>query len=280
MIRWDQGRLAEMEAPITDLATRFPAMPVLRCMRALVLWHSGRGDEAAAELAQLCLNRAAALPWDQLWLGSVTTLAELAILLSDHAHATFLYDLLLPYAERTVMMGVPNCMGAAATYLGGLAALTGRPKEARQHFANGLAINERLGIRPFLVRTQLRFATLLFDGESQANQVQAFELLRQAQATAQELGMAYHLAPIASSLAQISSTPAPSRPLKANLAGLTPREVEVLRLIVAGHSTKAMALTLVISVPTVERHITHIYEKLGISSRAEATALAVRQGLA
>jgi hypothetical protein len=258
MIRWDQGRLAEMEAPITDLATRFPAMPVLRCMRALVLWHSGRGDEAAAELAQLC--------WDQLWLGSVTTLAELAILLSDHAHATFLYDLLLPYAERTVMMGVPNCMGAAATYLGGLAALTGRPKEARQHFANGLAINERLGIRPFLVRTQLRFATLLFDGESQANQVQAFELLRQAQATAQELGMAYHLAPIASSLAKISSTPAPSRPLKANLAGLTPREVEVLRLIVAGHSTKAMALTLVISVPTVER--------------AEATALAVRQGLA
>lgn len=280
MIRWEQGRLAEMEAPITDLAARFPAMPVLRCMRALVLWHNGRADEAAAELAKICANRAAALPWDQLWLGSVATLAELAILLSDHAHAAFLYDLLLPYGERNVMMGVPNCLGAAATYLGGLAALTGRPREARQHFENGLAINERLGIRPFLVRTQLRFAMLLLHNDPQTNRLQALGLLRQAQATAHELGMAYHLAQISSSLAQIPSTPAPSRSSGANPAGLTQREIEVLRLIAAGHSTKAMATALSISVPTVERHITHIYEKLGISSRAEATAVALRQGLA
>jgi DNA-binding CsgD family transcriptional regulator len=36
----------------------------------------------------------------------------------------------------------------------------------------------------------------------------------------------------------------------------------------------------VISVPTVERHITHIYEKIGARSRAEATAYALRHGLA
>jgi DNA-binding NarL/FixJ family response regulator len=56
--------------------------------------------------------------------------------------------------------------------------------------------------------------------------------------------------------------------------------VEVLRLIAAGQSTKEIAATLVISIPTVERHITHIYEKIEVRSRAKATAYALRHGLA
>jgi DNA-binding CsgD family transcriptional regulator len=279
MIRWDQGRLAEMEATLTDLAARFPAMPVLRCMRALALWHGGRVDEAAAELAQLCTNQAAVLPWDQLWLGSVATLAEVAILLADPTHATLLYELLAPYSERNVMMGVPNCLGATATYLGGLAALTGRLKEALHHFEAGLTINARLGIRPFLVRTQFRYAMLLLHNNQSTDRAQALDLLRQAQATVEQIGMAALSGQIESLLAAIPSPP-PFRAPETNPAGLTPRELEVLRLIAAGHSTKAMAALLVVSVPTVERHITHIYEKLGVSGRAEATAFALRQGLA
>jgi ATP/maltotriose-dependent transcriptional regulator MalT len=62
--------------------------------------------------------------------------------------------------------------------------------------------------------------------------------------------------------------------------GLTPREAEVLRLIAAGRTSREIAAHLVVSLATVERHITHIYEKLGVRGRAEATAHALRHGLA
>lgn len=270
MARWEQGRLAEMEPVFADLAARFPAMPVLRCFRALACWHAGDQVAAQSELTQLCANRAAALTWDQLWLGGVATLAELTILLQERTQAALLYELLLPYAERNVMVGVPNCLGAVASYLGGLAALLGRREDAIDHFAKGVALNQQLGIRPFLARTQVRYAALLLQNGTAAERAQAHELLTQAQATAEALDLTALRAAI-TLLLTTATAPA--------LSGLTPREVEVLRLIAAGHSTKAMAATLMISVPTVERHITHIYEKLGVSSRAEATAYALRQGL-
>lgn len=55
---------------------------------------------------------------------------------------------------------------------------------------------------------------------------------------------------------------------------LTSREVEVLRLIVAGASNQAIAEQLVISERTVKPHTTHILGKLGVSSRTQAAARA------
>lgn len=276
MIRWEQGRLAEMAAPFTELVAHFPAMPVLRCFRALARWHAGDQAAAQGELAQLCANRAAALTWDQLWLGGVATLAELTISLGDRNHAALLYELLLPYAERNVMVGVPNCLGAVAAYLGSLAALLGQRETAIDHFIKGLALNQQLGLRPFLARTQVRYAALLLQEGSASDRAQAHDLLAQVQATADALT----LLALRTEIAPLLTMPAALTLARLTLPGLTPREIEVLRLIAAGHSTKAMAATLVISVPTVERHITHIYEKLGVNSRAEATAYALRQGLA
>jgi DNA-binding CsgD family transcriptional regulator len=62
-------------------------------------------------------------------------------------------------------------------------------------------------------------------------------------------------------------------------AGLTAREVEVLRLIARGASTKDVAARLVISPKTAGTHIEHIYAKLGVSRRAEAALFAVQHGL-
>jgi DNA-binding CsgD family transcriptional regulator len=62
-------------------------------------------------------------------------------------------------------------------------------------------------------------------------------------------------------------------------ATITPREVEVLRLIVAGHSNRAIAEQLVISVWTVKSHITKIYRKLDVTSRTQASAYARELGL-
>lgn len=61
--------------------------------------------------------------------------------------------------------------------------------------------------------------------------------------------------------------------------GLTPREVEVLRLIAAGETNKGIAAALVISEHTVARHVQNMLQKLGFSSRTGLAAYAVQQGL-
>jgi HD-GYP domain-containing protein (c-di-GMP phosphodiesterase class II) len=62
-------------------------------------------------------------------------------------------------------------------------------------------------------------------------------------------------------------------------AGLTPREVEVLRLLAQGMSNKETAQRLVISPKTVANHIEHIYAKIGASTRATASLFAMQHGL-
>jgi HD-GYP domain-containing protein (c-di-GMP phosphodiesterase class II) len=62
-------------------------------------------------------------------------------------------------------------------------------------------------------------------------------------------------------------------------AGLTAREIDVLRLIARGFSTKQVAERLVISRKTVANHVEHIYTKIGASNRASAALFATRHGL-
>lgn len=61
--------------------------------------------------------------------------------------------------------------------------------------------------------------------------------------------------------------------------GLTPRELEVLKMIAAGMPNKRIAFRLKISEKTVRNHISHIYEKLQIYDRSQAVLYAVRKGL-
>ena len=70
----------------------------------------------------------------------------------------------------------------------------------------------------------------------------------------------------------------PRRP-PAPTGSLTGREVEVLQLLVAGYTDQRIAETLFVSRRTANTHVQHIYGKLGVNSRAEAAAAAVRRGL-
>jgi DNA-binding NarL/FixJ family response regulator/pimeloyl-ACP methyl ester carboxylesterase len=62
-------------------------------------------------------------------------------------------------------------------------------------------------------------------------------------------------------------------------ARLSPREIEVLRLIAAGNSNQQIADELVLSLRTVERHITNLYAKIGARGKADATAYALHHRL-
>ena len=70
----------------------------------------------------------------------------------------------------------------------------------------------------------------------------------------------------------------PLRRRAANI-GLSEREIEVLRLVAAQLSSKEIARRLDISPKTVERHITHIYDKIGVTTRAGAALYATDTGL-
>ena len=71
--------------------------------------------------------------------------------------------------------------------------------------------------------------------------------------------------------ARSSRTPLNPSPLP---AGLTEREAEVLRLVAAGHTNKAVASVLFLSDKTIARHLSNIFTKAGVSTRAAATAFA------
>jgi len=62
-------------------------------------------------------------------------------------------------------------------------------------------------------------------------------------------------------------------------AGLTDREVEILRLLARGASRRQVAQQLVLSEHTVRHHLEHIYNKVGVSTRVAATLFAVEHGL-
>lgn len=68
------------------------------------------------------------------------------------------------------------------------------------------------------------------------------------------------------------ATPAP--------AGLTGRELEVLRLVAAGETNAEIGRRLGVTVNTVERHVVNVYRKIDARGRADATAFAVRNGIA
>jgi DNA-binding NarL/FixJ family response regulator len=78
-------------------------------------------------------------------------------------------------------------------------------------------------------------------------------------------------------LVRRAGSPAPESARQAGL--LTAREIEVVRLVANGLTNRAVADRLGISEKTVARHLSNIFTKLGLSSRAAATAYAYRQGL-
>ena len=60
---------------------------------------------------------------------------------------------------------------------------------------------------------------------------------------------------------------------------LSPREVEVLKLVAEGDTNQVAARKLLISETTVKTHLLHIYTKLGVRDRASAVAAAYQRGL-
>ncbi len=95
-----------------------------------------------------------------------------------------------------------------------------------------------------------------------------------------EAGRALPLPQAMDEAAAFGIGPAPAAPVAPPPFGLTPRELEVLRLLAEGRSNDEVAAALFISTRTVATHVGHILAKLGVESRSAAVGLAVRRGIA
>jgi DNA-binding NarL/FixJ family response regulator len=91
-----------------------------------------------------------------------------------------------------------------------------------------------------------------------------------ARAVFEELGAAPDLARIDSDTGKVRGE---------RLRGLTARELQVLRLVASGKTNKAIATELFVSEKTVDRHVSNIFAKIDVSSRAAATAYAYEHRL-
>jgi len=64
-----------------------------------------------------------------------------------------------------------------------------------------------------------------------------------------------------------------------SLSRLTPRERQVLKMVVAGHSNKEIARQWTVSEETIKHHLTRMFDKVGAANRVELAMLATRHGL-
>jgi DNA-binding CsgD family transcriptional regulator len=206
------------------------------------------------------------------WIGAGMRLAELGIAADETDHpsvaaARYRESLQCFWADRDGMMVHIALIGLAA-----LAAAHGHPEEAARLLGAVDAVRQRTGaavLRHFaptcrkaetLARVRLGeslYETAIADG------------MRLALPDAVAAGVAFADVLAADPRADLAAQP----------FGLSAREVDILRLVVAGKTNPEIADRLFITYRTVTTHLTHIYAKLGVANRTEAVALAVQQAI-
>ena len=174
VIRRLQGRPADVAPDLRAAAEEYaPSYPICRCAFLSVL--AAAGDEAAARagLAALAPNDFGALDFDETWLGAVAFLAEAAHALGECEHATALYELLTPYADRIAVSTPEVSLGGVPRYLGLLAAAAGRHAVAAEHFEAAVEFDVAHRAPGFAALTLADHAALTGDPAIAARAVEA-----------------------------------------------------------------------------------------------------------
>ena len=184
-----RGGLEELEPAIRELVADWPARPAFRCALAHLHARLGRRPEAQRALDDLTRDDCSALPFDQEWLYGMSLLAETAALLGDTDSAAALYRLLVPWAAFNAADWPEAIRGSVSRYLGILAATRRRWDEAGMHFEDAVAMNARMGARPWLAHTQHDYARMLLARDGPRDRDRAQEIIDEALASYRELGM-------------------------------------------------------------------------------------------
>ena len=233
MLRGWQARFAEIEPFIEMSVTQTTVMPAWRAALAEFYDHTGRAAEMQREIDALAADGFAALPRDTTWLTTMYLLAGICSRRRDARRAAELYELLEQFAGR-IAVGWPLLvmMGSVDERLGMLATVLERYDAAEQHFANALAIAERMRGLPWQADIRHQWARMLIQRERRGDRERARALLDEAEAIAQTLGMTLLIDWI-TALRSASRQATPARAVGAEdvRAGGEPRRGTVLSLV-------------------------------------------------
>ena len=164
----------------------------------------------------------------------------------------------------------------ASLAAGLLAARSGDPKSASKHLEDAVDLFKESGAPFETGRARVELARVM---GALARREAAVDEARRAIEDLTPLGATLELARARDVLDALTTSPADAPPGPEDRKGLTPREVEILRLISTGLNNQAIAEQLFISEHTVHRHVANTLAKLNVSSRSAAVAHAGRLGL-
>jgi len=265
-LRRRQGRLVDA----ADLFERAEPHALAALGRAELAFD--RGDaRAAADLAQRYLrrmpvhnrtDRAAALD----------LLTRALVRAGDADAAKTALDELTAIAS---LVATPPLRAAASFAAGHIDAAAGDHDAARRHLEDAVDLYRESGAPYELARARIELARAL---AALGRTAAAIEEAQRAVDLLAELQAELELSRARALLSTLSEAPA-SRSPGASPAGLTPREIEVLRLVAEGLNNQAIGERLFVSEHTVHRHVANIFGKLSVSSRAAAVAQAARRNL-
>ena len=267
----EPGRLFDNAGPVIQAFAR--------TYRQLLRAYSGAvvdvGESSAADLV-----RAAGI--DSYALAPYCALVELADLMAAPAIADQPRPVLALAADQGVLFtGSSGWVFLIPRVLGIIAVLHRQWDEAEAHFQAAIEVATRLGARPELGRTHLDYARMLAARGRKDDRRRAIELLRQASAIFHELSMEPFIrraAQCAEAL-QARKPPVP-QPATVSPDHLSAQEVEILLQLAQGRTDQEIADTLVLSPQTVARHVSGLFDKLGVQSRAAAAAYGLEHGFA
>ncbi len=197
---------------------------------------------------------------------------ETALTLGDHERLLRLEAPLAPFRDRWLDRPIARLLGTIETLRGDFAA-------AEASLAAAEATVRAEGVRwdlAILLNNQADLA-LARGGSGDVSRARA--LLGEAQGIYRDYGNTAEVQRMQERLRSLPTQPG-ARPTAPRPAGLSHREVEVLRLLAAGQSNREIAANLHLSESTVAHHLTSIYTKTGVDNRSAATAYAIRHGLA
>lgn len=178
--------------------------------------------------------------------------------------------------ERAKQPRQPLVLLAAHRMLGELNTAPSEQDEASAHFDAALALADTCGATYERALTQLALAG---HHAATGDHAAAQTTLSEARVVFTDLGAAPALTEAEALARQLLATGESPAPTSTPPAGLSAREVEVLRLVAEGLTDAEVAARLFLSPRTVSGHLRSIYAKLGISSRSAATRLAIEYGL-
>lgn len=187
--RREQGRLDEVLDAVRAFADAHETLPIWRCVSAWALGELGRIDESRDELQRVVMGDVIGGPRDQLWLAAMFCAAEATLATRDAELARLIFDAVLPYQERGIVVGpVPLPVAPAAYVLGMLAGVLGDDEAAVRFLARAIERCERLQASYWGAYAHAELARVLRREGDRATRVRSEQLLGDLSALVEQKG--------------------------------------------------------------------------------------------